>query len=1162
MTGLPEKTRLAQEHASDPAVSAWVSANAGSGKTTVLVRRAIRLMMAGTPPARILCLTYTKAAAAHMANEVLRVLSQWVRLDDVALDKKLAEVDPAPISDARRTKARQLFAAALETPGGLKVQTIHAFCDRVLHQFPFEARVPAGFDVLEGVVEQDFLARARLDVLMKAASERDGDLGRALARAVAVASDQGLAAALDEAVRERRELQRFFEHHGANADAAIAAALGLQAKDTLANVEKQIVEGRNLPRAEWPIIAKKLHALDGNARKRGEALAAAAAGSDPAAAIEEYFSVFFTGDGDPRADSGFGNQGARAQEPDLFARLFKERDRLVPLRDKRAAASARERSAALLTLAAAVIDRYEAMKAERGRLDFGDLVGKTADLLSDTAASWVHYKLDGGIDHILIDEAQDTSPEQWAVIEKLAEEFFAELGARADRPRTIFAVGDEKQSIFSFQGADPARMGEMRGRFEARTSAAQSPFRSVEMDLSFRSLPGILKAIDQVFERPQAHGGLSSSDPGKTIHEALRTEAPALVELWPTLKPDPKDDEDGLAWDAPLDAQAETNPAVKLARQIAAAAAHWTSGGLAVTDRQTREVRAARAGDIIVLVRRRGVLFEAILRALKDKGVPVAGADRLDLVEHIAVMDLLALADALLLEHDDLSLACALKSPLFGLTDDDLMALAPSRTGTLTVALDEKAKTDARYKPAAEKLAQWRTEARKFRPFDFLSRVLGRDRGRELILGRLGDEAADAIDELLARALAYEQTEAPTLVGFVAFLRRAGAEVKRDLEIESQAVRVITVHGVKGLEAPIVVLADTTGIPADGRHDPRLLTLPVPGAPPATPAAPVWAIGKMFDSKNLSEARRISHGKREEEYRRLLYVAVTRAADALIVCGYESERSKLPEGCWYQLVHDALKEGMEEQDAPGFEGKVWRLKPAPAHSTEKQSTPAIARIKQPAWLKLPASPPRPLTRVIAPSWAMADVVFERTRSAPAAGLDPLRRGKLVHALLHALAPIPPSERLARAMHFLADAADVTEGERDALVAEAIAVLSYADCAMLFRENSRGEVPIFARLDLERGPIEIAGRIDRLAETTNAVHIADFKTARKMAAPDEERFSAYVGQLALYREALRSLYPGKAVRAHLVWTVKPAIEEIPVAALDAALQWAIRDLGAP
>ncbi len=1162
MTTLPEKTRLAQESASDPAVSAWVSANAGSGKTTVLVRRAIRLMMAGTPPARILCLTYTKAAAAHMANEVLRVLSQWVRLDDATLDAKLAEVDPAPVSDTRRARARRLFAAALETPGGLKVQTIHAFCDRVLHQFPFEARVPAGFEVLEEVGERDLLARARLSVLMQAASDRDGELGRALARAVAVASDKRLSETLDEAVRERRKLQRFFEQHGANADAAIAAALGLQAKDTLAKVEKQIVEGPNLPRAEWSRIAAKLHALDGNARKRGMALAAAAANSDPAAAIGEYFSVFFTGNGDPRADGGFGNQGARAQEPDLFARLFEERERLVPLFEKRAAASARERSVALLTLAGAVIGRYEKMKAERGRLDFGDLVGKTADLLSDTAAAWVHYKLDGGIDHILIDEAQDTSPEQWTVIEKLAEEFFAGLGARDDRRRTIFAVGDEKQSIFSFQGADPARFDAMRREFMKRSLTAELPFRDEKLTLSFRSMRGVLIAIDKVFERPQAHGGLSSSDPGKTVHEALRAEAPALVELWPTVKPDAKDDEDGLAWDAPLDAEPETNPAVKLARQIAAAVAHWTGGGLAVTDRQTRQTRAARAGDVIVLVRRRGVLFEAILRALKDRGVAVAGADRLDLVEHIAVMDLMALADALLLEHDDLSLACALKSPLFGLTDDDLMALAPGRTGSLAAALDEKAKTEERFKPAAEKLAHWREEARKLRPFDFLSRVLGRDRGRESILGRLGDEAADALDELLARALAYEQTEAPTLAGFLAFLRRAGAEVKRDLEIESQAVRVMTVHGVKGLEAPIVVLADTTGKPADGRHDPRLFMLPVPNAPPGAPEAPVWALGNKFDSKNLGGARSAARDKREEEYRRLLYVAVTRAADALIVCGHESERSKLPEGCWYQLVHDALKPDMAEQDAPGFEGKVWRLQPAPAQRTEKQSAPASAKIDEPGWLKRPAAPPRPLTRVIAPSRAMADAVFERKRSAPADSIDLLRRGKLVHALLHALVPIPPFERLDRAKRFLADAADVKERERDELTAEAIAVLGHADCAMLFRENSRGEVPIFARRELERGPIEIAGRIDRLAETEDAVHIADFKTDRQPPLVADARFSAYVSQLALYREALKPLYPGKAVRAHLVWTVKPVIEEIPADALDAAFQRAIRDLGGP
>ena len=548
--------------------------------------------------------------------------------------------------------------------------------------------------------------------------------------------------------------------------------------------------------------------------------------------------------------------------------------------------------------------------------------------------------------------------------------------------------------------------------------------------------------------------------------------------------------------------------------------------------------------------------------------MPVAGADRLDLVEHIAVMDLLALGDALLLEHDDLSLACALKSPLFGLTDDDLMALAPGRSGTLAAALDEKAKTDARFKPAAEKLARWREEARKLRPFDFLSRVLGRDRGRELILGRLGDEAADAIDELLARALAYEQTEAPTLAGFVAFLRRAGAEVKRDLEIESQAVRVMTVHGVKGLEAPIVVLADTTGIPADGRHDPRLLTLPVPGAPPGAPEAPVWALGSKFD---FEKSRRGAPDRARQARGRIPAAALCR----------RSRARPMRSWCAGTIRSAATRPNCRTAPGTGWSmtrsSRIWRsktrpdskarcgvCKPAPAQQRREAARAGYRHgSKSLHGSSCPAPPAMPLTRVIAPSRAMADAVFERKRSAPAAGLDPLRRGKLVHALLHALVPIPPSERMdaGEALSRRRRRCDARR-ERDELAAEAIAVLDYPDCAMLFGENSRGEVAIFARRELESGPIEIAGRIDRLAETEDAVHIADFKTDRPPPSADDERFSAYVGQLALYREALRRLYPGKAVRAHLVWTVKPAIEEIPADALDAAFQRAIRDLGAP
>ncbi|MDO8535123.1 MAG: double-strand break repair helicase AddA, partial [Xanthobacteraceae bacterium] len=757
---IPAATRAVQTRASDPAASAWVSANAGAGKTTVLVRRVIRLLLAGNPPARILCLTFTKSAAAHMANEVLKVLGQWVRLDDDKLDQALKSIDPLPPSPARRAAARRLFAAALETPGGLKVQTIHAFCDRVLHQFPFEARVPAGFEVLDEIRETDLLTRARNSVLIEAAAEPAGALGRALAHADAVATDQSLEEALKEAVGARGEILRLI----GKGDDAVAAALGLRPDETLAAIEDDILSKGRFPPSEWPSIAASLLALGGNAARCGKALAEAAAFADPVAAIDDYLPVFFTGEGKPREDGGFGNEKVRDAEPRLFAHLFAERDRLVPLRDKHLAARARARTAALLVLAAAMIRRYEQVKRARGELDYADLIHKTATMFDDVAASWVLYKLDGGIDHVLIDEAQDTSPEQWEVIGKLTEEFFAGRGAREDRRRTVFAVGDEKQSIFGFQGAEPKRFDEMRREFRKRVEAAGSLFYPERLDLSFRSAPGVLSAIDLIFSRSEAFQGLSSAEEIGTAHTAIRSRAPALVEIWPTVKPE-EDADDGLAWDAPLDAQSARSAPVLLAQRIAKAVKFWLGGGIAVGDAR----RPPRPGDVIVLVRQRGPLFEAILQALKRAGVPVAGADRLKLTEHIAVMDLLALGDALTLEADDLALACVLKSPLFGLSEDDLFDLAHGRKGALAAALAEKSQNHSRFAAAAEKLKSWREEARMLRPFDFFSRVLGRDRGREQILARLGAEAADALDEFLARALAYEATETPSLTGFTAF---------------------------------------------------------------------------------------------------------------------------------------------------------------------------------------------------------------------------------------------------------------------------------------------------------------------------------------------------------------------------------------------------------
>ncbi len=1153
MHPIPEKTRAAQLAVSDPSASAWVSANAGSGKTYVLSRRVIRLLLNGEPPSRILCLTFTKAAAAHMANEVLKALREWVVLDDTELDRELSKLDSAPPTPERRSAARRLFAVALETPGGLKVQTIHAFCDRILHQFPFEAGVPAGFKVLDEPGEADLLNRARSAVMLDAARDPQSRLGKALTHVVSVATDKSIAEVFDEVVRARGKLQYLLDEDGLDrALRKIAEGLGLKPNETLSEIERQIVGVTNLPRSEWASVAKTLEHMGGNACKRGVDLAEAAAKPDLQTAIELYIGVFFTGEGKPRDEKGFGGKSARDEAPDLFARIFSERDRLSPLVEKYRAAGALHRTNALNVLGREIIGRYEMMKRARGALDYDDLIGKTSALLRNQAAAWVQYKLDGGIDHILIDEAQDTSPEQWSVVESLTKEFFAGKGANENRPRTIFAVGDEKQSIFRFQGADPASFGEMRSKFEKGVTGAGQPFESKMLDISFRSAKGIVQAVDAVFARPEAFKGLSSS-PGEThtVHEAIRRDAPAQVELWDTVAAT-EEREDDIAWDAPLDQQSETSPPALLARNVVRAVKHWLDGGISISDRQSGKLRAPNAGDIIILVRRRGILFEAILRALKSSQIPVAGADRLQLAEHIAVMDMAALGDALLLQSDDLALACALKCPLFDLNEDDLYDIAHDRKASLFEALMGSAEKRPRFRDAAEKLTRWRSEARHLRPFDFFSRVLGRDKGRERFLKRLGSEAADALDELLALALAYESAETPSLQGFLVFLRRSGSQIKRDLEVESAAVRVMTVHGVKGLEAPIVVLADTTSVPG-GRYDPSLMAI---GDPASVTKPLVWALSAKLDCEALRVAREELREKEEEEQCRLLYVALTRTRDALILCGAlqkKQDGSNLSVNCWYRLVRDALEgQGNDfvQVDDPGygFGEKVWRWRFQPLKKSEKGTSKSEKHLSEPNWLRqgVPAVQTEMVQAV--DSLPLVSSLDGTTTSHG----DAVRQGELIHRLLQELPLVNRSERKDRAKKYLVEFADeFWEEIHEKMIEQALAILDHPDLVPLFGPQSHAEVSTAGKLG--KAAFEDTGRIDRFAILPDSIWIADFKSDKKI--PDRPEFapSAYVEQLSRYRAVLRRIFPEKAMRAFLVWTAGPAIHEIPSKALDEAFR---------
>ena len=659
---VPDNVRKAQHEASNPDVSAWVSANAGSGKTHVLTERVIRLLLTGTAPEKILCITFTKAAAANMATRVFGTLSEWTALDDGALDERIEALDLTPFA-AIRALARRLFAVAIETPGGLKVQTIHAFCTRLLHQFPFEAGVAARFSVLDDATQRQVLETMTLDVMLEAAGTPGSALGAALETAITNAADITFREAVRAAIGKRDQIEDWIERAGSldNAIEELSHALGLAPGETLGRHRRANCSPSRSSRRPNGRQSPQLLAQGQTERPRaGQALSPSCANA-PAASGSKSVSTSIA----PRRasrDANIVTKAIRKSNPALAERLQHEQARICALLERRRAVLCRDKTRALLTIAHAIAMRYRREKDRRGLLDYDDLIEHTLALFNNTSAAWVLYKLDLGIDHILIDEAQDTSPRQWNIIRALAGEFSAGAGARR-MPRTLFAVGDDKQSIFSFQGADPKIFAEVADEFETAFKGAELPWRQVKLRASFRSGPAILEAVDIVFKSPRAHAGFAS-DPTGTVHEALPDTVPGIVDIWPLVLPEEGKDIEG--WDAPFDTASETSPQVRLSRKIARHAATWIGEGM-----QPR--------DIIVLVRQRGMLFESIIRALKAADIPVAGADRLVLTEHIAVMDLVALTDALLLPEDDLALAAVLKSPLFGLSDDELFKIAWDR---------------------------------------------------------------------------------------------------------------------------------------------------------------------------------------------------------------------------------------------------------------------------------------------------------------------------------------------------------------------------------------------------------------------------------------------------------------------------------------------------
>ncbi len=1191
---IPDLVRTTQARAADPEVSAFVSANAGAGKTHVLVQRVIRLLLANTPPEKILCITFTQAAAANMAERVFSTLSDWIGLDDATLDARLRETGIAWPDRRLRKRARELFARALETPGGLKVQTIHALCTRLLQQFPFEANVPARFSVLDDRDQAEMIERASLAALLDASANPDSATGQALTFAMTCAADVTFRNIVQEACLGDGALRAFIDS-AENPEQAIAGVTrALDAgTQTLADIEAEIVNGPNLPSTHWNAIAQTFDGGGTQDNDQGERLRNAAVQSG-SAKVRAYLTVFLTTDNEWRKT--LVSKPLGRLESGLVAALDREAVRLPSLIERWRAAMIRERTVALIAITSSILKRYRAEKQERGLLDYDDLIDKTLAMLNRTAVGWVHYKLDRGIDHVLIDEAQDTSPKQWRIVEQLVADFASGRGVRDEMIRTIFAVGDEKQSIFSFQGAAPHEFDQRHKQFRRAFEGAGLKWdANIRLNYSFRSGRAILQSVDRVFHEEVIYRSIHTPAIGAPIHEALADAAPGMIELWEMEAAQQRDDIEG--WDAPfapLDAVSETSPEVKVARRTAETIAQLIAGREMTGRAGTR--RPLRPGDVLILVRRRGRLFDAVIQALKHAHIPVAGADRLKLTEHIAIIDLMHLTDALLMPQDDLALAVALKSPLFGIGENQLYELCYQRKGSLRTALAERAKTDLYFAEAHARLVACEDKVAQAKPFEFYSWLLGADGGRARMLKRLSHEANDAIDEFLELAFAFEQREVPSLQGFMAWLRAADVEIKRDMEIGRDEVRVMTVHGAKGLEAPVVFLMDTTSSPTDS---PRLNLIKLPkvaiGNRPAAHSREsgnpgvfeaslgdlaktgsplprgraeegradcvVWAGRKADDCTAVATARGQMVSDIEDEYRRRLYVAMTRAAERLIIGGVmPANRNKPRDDWWYQLLIKGL-DGAElvKQEFETPAGKVTRfIRPEESPGAGERAAdqaPAEAVPPLPDWLRKPASPEQKPYETIRPSEPRGSAVPARWSAALAeARRRALHRGTLVHRLLQALPDIAAEQRPEIARDFVArNAREWTADDRAALVERTLALIGQPSFAPLFAMGSRAEVPVIGQLmRAGRAPLMVSGQIDRLVVGASEILIADFKTNETPPKTTADIPKTYLRQMALYAAVMGQLYPERLVRAALVWTETAEITEIPAQTLQTEL----------
>ncbi|MEM6811236.1 MAG: double-strand break repair helicase AddA [Pseudomonadota bacterium] len=1145
----PVDPNVRQNQASNPTSSVWVSASAGSGKTKVLTDRILRLLLPhandpfGCDPSKILAITFTKAAANEMAVRIQNILSDWATIPEEKLKENLESLLAKPPSQKQINTARKLFADILDVPGGLKIMTIHSFCQSILGRFPLEAGLSPNFQAVDENESSIVLKQAIKKTLQKARGEKGSPLSQSLTQLALFQNESQFEDLIQKLMSERRQVKDILKNNFGleGLYTNLYAQFDIPTDTTTKNLYQEFCNPRNFDEQGLRLLVKALAEASKSFQREAITIQAWLDCEEQKRIqkLSEYKKAFLTNDNNIR--KRWINKNILDTQPELQNYFENEALRLQKLEQDAKEIQVIHLTTDLFRIGSSILEEYENLKSFKGILDYDDLILKTLALLKgetdqlsnlDTTP-WIRYKLDQGIDHILLDEAQDTNPEQWEIIRSLSDDFFDHNDQETSR--TLFVVGDEKQSIYSFQRASPEKFNQMRLWFSEKIKDANKPFNAIDFITSFRSTPTILNFVDRAFQ-----GDLQKGVSDTIIHHessSTRRTQPGIVELWPLFEEEKLDAED--PWKPPTEIIESQSSATKMANYIAVKIQSWIKEKRVLYSYD----RPVEPKDILILVRSRTAFMTQLVRSLKQKDIPVSGVDRMQINNEIVVEDLMAAAQFGLLPNDDLTLACLLKSPFIGISEEILFELSYCRKSSLWSQIKQ-----SEHKEIYSWLNTLITKASKALPYEFFSWLLENPcpantiSGLHAIQSRLGEEAIDPLDEFLSIALKAPQNNLSHLQEFLVHQQNRDQEIKRELEDAGNMVRIMTVHGAKGLQAPIVILPDTIRNASSVKKErilwPQKTNKSVPYFFPRSDLVP----------QSCQNAYQKLDDLQHQEYRRLFYVATTRAESELYIGGYKGSKKPLDES-WYHYAQSGFENSSDYQEITDshFDSPILQLSNPPSDKPDrvKERQEQVGNIVEiPEWIyqKMPSepNPPTPLMPS-RPSGSHEEKILSPLVSTKI-DENKFKRGNIIHKLLQFVPDNPKDQWEEITQNYLAlPSHRLSNADQQQILKEVMMVLKSSEFAPIFGKGSKAEVPITGMLD---DKTLISGQIDRLFVTENDVYIIDYKTNRPPPKDVKDVPKQYLNQMNAYEKTLKKIYPNHDIHKALFWTNEARLMVLP------------------